>query len=637
MGILVQASLAQDAVFFAGDKISCTITFFHQPSNTAHPLSKPTDTNEHFFGDSPTDLGSIPESGRSSLDSIYTQQSTDSLDNRFTNLLIASNFPPNCETKLSPELFNNSSTTDRNPDTKIYQDSEDASLFNFKFVRKKTASFSSWFNFSESSDTSNLSGNSPGPDYTKPVVNGYGNLQRTQSSDGLIASLNLKAATMLRSSSSPCASFKTEYLMWGFAQVVGHFVINGSIVKFNEFEPLKSRTMYRSANGIGSGGTVGGGIIGVPSAGGTISSVAELQKGDSKMLPVLSTPPSILFCDLELAPGESKTYTFELTLPSVLPPSHRGKAIRITYNLLLGAQRGGLHTRAQIFQMPFRIFSKLNSQGLPSPYDLMNPTIINKDEAISKCLDKKFAVEEEEAKNEEISTEAMIEKILSLSLSDEDPNSEKLSNITSLSVTENSRDVLNLGRSLEIASMICQKFSKVMFNISKGDDSFAQFSMMKTAFRLGDVVTGTLTFMSSLERSYQVSVTLESIETVDEFFANKTPQQTEICTKKIHAEQHEFCLNTLRTNIMLNIPPHCTPGFRTSAVSLEWYLRIRLIIGMKEKHPMTLSHYDANHTHLKAIDYADSETFDCRVPIRVYPVSYDSARIYNNLQIFPIS
>ncbi|KAK9709849.1 Golgi membrane exchange factor (Ric1p-Rgp1p) subunit, variant 2 [Basidiobolus ranarum] len=490
----------------------------------------------------------------------------DSLDSRFTNLFITPNFSSSYGNKLNSAIFNNSSTLTKNPEQRFYQDPEDASLFNFKFVRRKTASLSSWFSFSGSS---NIKESPLNNDYTKSSIsNGYGNLQRTQSSDGFSTPINLKSASMTRSSSSPCASFKTEYLMWGFAQVVGHFVINGSIIKFDEFESLKSKTMYRSANGIGSGGSVGGGIIGVPTTGGTTSSVAELQKGDSKMLPVLSTPPSILFCDLELAPGESKSYTFEFTLPSILPPSHRGKAIRVSYNLLLGAQRGGHHTRAQIVQMPFRVFSKLNAQGLPNPYDLMNPTIINKDEATVECISKKGSVEEQKRVKKDISTEAIIENIFSLSSSATTPDLQNLSNIPSLSATSDAKNVPDQGKSLEIASIVCQKFSKVTFNISKGDDPFAQFSMMKTAFQLGDVVTGTLTFMNSLERCYQASVTLESMEVVKTSFANKTPQQIETNTRKVHAEHHEFCLNTLRTNVMLSIPPLCTPGFETSAGSV---------------------------------------------------------------------
>ncbi|CAB4402876.1 unnamed protein product [Rhizophagus irregularis] len=40
---------------------------------------------------------------------------------------------------------------------------------------------------------------------------------------------------------------------------IGHFIIDNSLVKSIEFEPLKTKTMYRPASGTGVGGAVGGG------------------------------------------------------------------------------------------------------------------------------------------------------------------------------------------------------------------------------------------------------------------------------------------------------------------------------------------------------------------------------------------
>ncbi|GIY72062.1 RAB6A-GEF complex partner protein 2 [Caerostris extrusa] len=40
---------------------------------------------------------------------------------------------------------------------------------------------------------------------------------------------------------------------------------------------------------------------------------------------VLSTKPKILFCDLKLSPGESKTYVYRETIPINAPPSYRGQ------------------------------------------------------------------------------------------------------------------------------------------------------------------------------------------------------------------------------------------------------------------------------------------------------------------------
>lgn len=77
----------------------------------------------------------------------------------------------------------------------------------------------------------------------------------------------------------------------------------------------------------------------------------------SKSVPILSTPQSILFVDLRLAAGESRTYTYSFTLPKGLPPSHRGKAIKVAYNLIIGTQRPGKGVQQpKVVEIPFRVF-----------------------------------------------------------------------------------------------------------------------------------------------------------------------------------------------------------------------------------------------------------------------------------------
>lgn len=63
---------------------------------------------------------------------------------------------------------------------------------------------------------------------------------------------------LLRSSSAPSLVKKPEHLLWGFAQVVGNFIVDPTLINNNEFAPLKQRTMYRP-HGAGMGG--GGGLL----------------------------------------------------------------------------------------------------------------------------------------------------------------------------------------------------------------------------------------------------------------------------------------------------------------------------------------------------------------------------------------
>lgn len=54
---------------------------------------------------------------------------------------------------------------------------------------------------------------------------------------------------------------KKESLLWGSVQVVGQFMVDGSFIRQQGFESLKSKTMYRPAGSSG-GGAMGGGTLG---------------------------------------------------------------------------------------------------------------------------------------------------------------------------------------------------------------------------------------------------------------------------------------------------------------------------------------------------------------------------------------
>lgn len=52
---------------------------------------------------------------------------------------------------------------------------------------------------------------------------------------------------------------------------------------------------------------------------------------------------------------------YKFTLPRAIPPSHRGKAIKITYNLVLGTQRPGKGVvQPTVIEIPFRVFPNVH-------------------------------------------------------------------------------------------------------------------------------------------------------------------------------------------------------------------------------------------------------------------------------------
>lgn len=153
-------------------------------------------------------------------------------------------------------------------------------------------------------------------------------------------------------------------IAWAFAQMTGQFSVDSNFVKTSALESLKKKVMYHPP-GTSAGSHGGGGSLHLPSAidqnptnnvsGGRIS------RNEISPLPLYSTPPSILFCDEQLAVDETKSYLYEIMLPFALPPTHRGRVIRFFYKLMIGVQLGtGPSSQTQIISIPFRIFNRTN-------------------------------------------------------------------------------------------------------------------------------------------------------------------------------------------------------------------------------------------------------------------------------------
>jgi hypothetical protein len=173
-----------------------------------------------------------------------------------------------------------------------------------------------------------------------------------------------------------------ESLTMGYAQVVGQFTLDGSLVNQAPFEEVKRKGVVGGSGGgvvgierkkrdTGLFGSLGlssfgesiGGLLG----GAELSSIKEMRGiASSKAIPLLSTPQSILFIDLALATGEERSYTYSFTLPKGLPPSHKGRAIRISYHITIGILRssseGGQRVRS--IDVPFRVFGTVNGECL---------------------------------------------------------------------------------------------------------------------------------------------------------------------------------------------------------------------------------------------------------------------------------
>lgn len=185
-----------------------------------------------------------------------------------------------------------------------------------------------------------------------------------------------------------------QALLMGYAQISASFTVDGSLINQSAFEEVKRQGVVGGA-GSGSGtpngrpasssgkGRKGGGFWNAFNWNSIEESITGLLSNheldglremrgvsSSKSIPLLSTPQSLLFVDLRLAPGEEQSFSFAFTLPSGLPASHKGKAIKISYNLVIGTQRpSGSNEPQKVnrISIPFRVFSGVNGEQNCSP------------------------------------------------------------------------------------------------------------------------------------------------------------------------------------------------------------------------------------------------------------------------------
>lgn len=177
-----------------------------------------------------------------------------------------------------------------------------------------------------------------------------------------------------------------EVLMMGYGQITGTYILDGSLINQAPFEEVKKKGIVGGQSG---GGVVrsqstkrDSGILGSFGWSGFGSSIGGLLGGDemssikdpksssssSRAIPLLSTPQAILFVDLRLEPGESKSFTYSHPLPRGLPPSHKGKAMKVVYNLVIGTQRAtqvAQNSQVQRVEVPFKVLTSVNSKRFP--------------------------------------------------------------------------------------------------------------------------------------------------------------------------------------------------------------------------------------------------------------------------------
>lgn len=459
-----------------------------------------------------------------------------------------------------------------------------------------------------------------------------------------------------------------ETLMMGYAQVVGSFTLDGSLVNQAPFEEVKRKGVV---GGHGGGGVVGvertkresglfgafgwnnigeslGGLLG----GSELSSIKEMRgMASSKTIPLVSTPHSILFVDLRLEPGESKSYTYRFTLPRGLPPSHKGRAIKVSYHLVVGTQRAGTGQEQQVrsVDVPFRVFGSVNPRGDSLGHDLMSPYILLRDMAKTGLVSSPGERPKKPPDSGTADFKSYIETLLSTSqntglLSPTSPLSPVgLLNRRHSSMTEEPR---TMKEAIDFAILRSNHLTGASpgqaphqnlsnkFDIARSGRRVATLLLPRPAYRLGETINLIVSFQDIDIPTYALQVVLETSEKVDPAIAMRSPSSIYRYTRKVHAYHAETALFAKRLSFALSVPATATPDFETSGVSLEWRVRIEFVtprvtleqVDEEEGLDMDLGiddlmeevGRDDRGVVLQGVERLNVETFEVSLPVRVY-------------------
>ncbi|KAL2073474.1 hypothetical protein VTL71DRAFT_10800 [Oculimacula yallundae] len=467
-----------------------------------------------------------------------------------------------------------------------------------------------------------------------------------------------------RPSNLPLASHHRppETLMMGYAQIHGSFTLDASLISQAPFEEVKRK---------GAVGGQGGGVIGVENnkrdsgllrgfgwgslgeslggllGSGELSSIKDMRGiAGSRSIPLLSTPQSILFVDLRLAPGESRAYSYTFKLPRGLPPSHRGKAIKISYKLVIGTQRPGGAKEQQVksVEVPFRILGSVNNHGELLGHDLMSPYIILRDQARVHTIEAPADASNEASKELEVkgtttSTESTSNDFLTyvdeLLTAPRHNSSAGLLSPTDLSRSRRQSFLPEPATAKEAIDMAIlrsniatdSKQSANRFEIARSGKRVAVVMLARPAYRLGEIVSAAIDFSDAEIPCYAIHASLETSEKVDNSISLRSEASILRVTRKIHASHSESTLFARRVFFSPTIPASATPEFMTSGVSLDWRVRIEFVTPRLLRERNVEMGYvdlleqvsrDDRGIVLAAAEALDCESFEIAVPLRIY-------------------
>ncbi|KAH9964582.1 Rgp1-domain-containing protein [Russula dissimulans] len=355
------------------------------------------------------------------------------------------------------------------------------------------------------------------------------------------------------------------------------------------FASAGNKIADHGAGGVGLGlGGVGLGLGGVQGG--------EEWDPDQPM-PVFEVPPAMLAVDLSLGPGEERSYTYTVKLPSNLPPTYRGRTLRFSYQLSVGACRstaGTLNSQSKVMKVPIRVYNHVSTGQPPRWYDLLTGSVEQGGRLEEKIEEgPRDLPKQSRFKPHSAASQGSISDLRTYALLLLEPDPAALSAFPALRATMDDQELHGSGGGLtgcrEAVEALTRVPKKVSYDVNKDGVKVAVLTFMKSAWRLGETVLGVveLNDREGRARILKLSAMLEAHESLPSEIATPPDARNASYMRRVYAEHHaSFMPQTLRTTFALDIPPDAAPAFRLSLGGaqseggLAWKVRLCLLVAV---------------------------------------------------------
>lgn len=334
--------------------------------------------------------------------------------------------------------------------------------------------------------------------------------------------------------------------------------------------------------------------------GGVGLGMGAIQEGDEwdpdQPMSVFEAPPAMLAVDLSLGPGEERSYVYTVTLPPNLPPTYRGRSLRFSYHLSVGACRataGSPSSQSRVMKVPIRIYNHVSVGQLPRWYDLLTGSVEYGEKLKEKIEEKPRGPPKISRASSPSASRGSVSDLRTYASLLLEPNSAALSAFPAVHVTMDDQELTGTDGGLtgcrEAVEDLTRVSKKVSYDVNKDGVKVAVLTFVKSAWRLGETVLGVveLNDRGGRARILKLSAMLEAHESLPSEIAAPPDARHASYMRRVHAEHHaSFIPQTLRTTFALDIPPDAAPAFRLSLGGapseggLAWKVRLCLLVAI---------------------------------------------------------